>query len=137
MPFAGGVTYEMPKGKSIELRGQTFHGPLILARMNSQDYMDETLFPNANKMIPERWISGSDLEVSDRAKKCLKPFGAGRHICLGMSVAKLVLNLGMIAFAEDPKRRLDYDPTQVYPVPLPLPERCVKDGLPARLVTEP
>jgi len=133
-PFIGSIMYQIKKGKSIELNGKTVHGPIALNFMHSHWYDDAEVFKFPEKFLPQRWLSGDEYEVSSFARNVFKPFGSGRHICIGMDLAKLVMKANLYSFAKKPTRSLVYETSKVKIVSDFIPERKVSDHFFGKIV---
>mmetsp|Transcript_27354 Transcript_27354/g.55965 ORF Transcript_27354/g.55965 Transcript_27354/m.55965 type:complete len:569 (-) Transcript_27354:210-1916(-) len=146
-PIVGSVALHLPHGTSVTLPsdGTNLTGPLHLMLQSSNWYMDPNLFPQPTKFVPDRWLSATvktgninsnntGMEVTAMAQKAFQPFGGGAHVCLGQSLARLVLKANLMCFAKHAGRSLAFDPTQTN-IELGLfPEKAVSKGLPCRIV---
>ena len=112
-PIVGSVSYFVPKGKSFTVRGVVMNGPIVVNFQSSNWYQDEDVFEDANNFKPERWLPGEQQEVSRFARSTFRPFGFGRHICLGSTLARLVMNANLYCFASNPNRSILFDEKQV------------------------
>lgn len=132
-PIAGGVILHVAKGKKMELRNYAIEGPVNFALFNSHWYDDPETFPQPNQFLPQRWIEGDANEASAFAKSTFKPFGDGRHICLGMHLAKLVMKVNLYCFAKEEKRAITYDFKKVKLERAIFPETKVSDNFLVRV----
>jgi hypothetical protein len=108
------VLYNVKEGKSLKLRGETMHGPMcILLGTSSSWYQASSVFDDAKCFLPERWLRGDEKEVSKFARSVFRPFGFGRHICLGYPLANLVMNASLYCFAVNQKRSIVYDEDKI------------------------
>jgi len=112
-PIIGAVTYNVKEGKSLKLRGETMHGPMCILFGSSSWYQASSVFDDAKCFLPDRWLRGDEKEVSKFARSAFRPFGFGRHICLGYPLANLVLNASLYCFAINQKRSIVYDEDKI------------------------
>jgi cytochrome P450 len=133
--IAGGVGYHVPKGKTIEIQKKKLDGPLILQFANSHWYEDPEVFSQPEKFMPQRWMSGDKDEVSNFARSVFKPFGDGRHICLGMNLARLVMQANLFCFAQKQSRSITFDSDAVKIEYSLFPEKKVSDNFVGRVIS--
>lgn len=138
VPIIGTVALHMPEGNSVTLpsTGETLEGPIHLNLASSHWYKDEDLFPLPEQFLPERWMencTSPSLKVSVEAKKTFVPFGGGAKICLGQSLARIVLKANLHCFARR-QIKVTFDETKVKLVHGIFPEVAVKDGLPCTIL---
>jgi len=132
--FVGGVSFFIEKGKSFELRKKVIKGPITIMLTNSHWYHDKEAFPQPESYLPERWIVGNKLH-SEFGEQVYRPFGYGRHICLGSHLAKLVMKANLYCFAQNQNRCIMYDFENVNIVPDFFPENKISDDFPGYVVT--
>lgn len=135
-PIVGNVTYACKDNIPFTFKGQKMCGPISFFLAFAHNYTDAKYFPNPECFIPERWIAGSGVEVSDEARLAYRPFGMGKHICLGYKLAELVMKSAMYCFASDKTRVIEFDATKVKRVANIFPAYHVSDGFPGRVVTK-
>ena len=126
-PISGGIALHTPTNNTIQVNEHTIEGPVTFMFYNSHWYDDPETFPQPEKFLPQRWIAGDDNEVSAFAKSTFKPFGDGRHICLGMHLARLVMKVNLYCFARNDDRKLTYDFDKAKIVDVIFPEKKVSD----------
>ncbi len=131
----GSVPYHIGKGKSVEIQKKTIKGPVTLLFAHSHWYDDPEVFYNPKTFLPQRWIAGDEREISNFAKSVFKPFGDGRHMCLGWNLARLVMKANLYCFASDPGRRILYDVNAVKVENAIFPEKKVSDNFLGRVIT--
>jgi cytochrome P450 len=112
-PITGAVVYNIKEGKSLKLRGETMHGPMSILLGSSSWYRSSSAFDDAKCFLPERWLRGDEKEVSKFARSIFRPFGFGRHICLGYPLANLVMNARLYCFAANRNRSIVYDEEKI------------------------
>ena len=132
-PIIGSISYFIPKSKSFKVRGEAIHGPIVVNFQNSNWYQDEDVFEMANNFKPERWLSG-EKQVSTFAKSVFRPFGFGRHICLGTPLARLVMNANLYSFASNPNRSIVFNEEKVGVRGGLFPEKQVCHGFMGKVV---
>ena len=133
-PIVGGVSFTMAEGLDVTYKGEHLEGPTTFLLTFSANYKDESIFPEPEVYEPERWIRGSEKEASARAQLAFKPFGTGRHLCLGYQLALLVMKASLYVFAKDRKRTIIFDEKSVKVENNLFPEAKVSGGLPGRVV---
>jgi len=93
-------------------------GDFLIYSMNDV-HMNPEYYPDPYKYDPNRWLQ------PELAPKCIYPFlgwGAGRHVCTGMKLAKLEMKLILVMFL----MRYEFDLVDKdgkFPDPLPAPNR--------------
>lgn len=136
-PIVGSIAYAMDEGHSVTFKGQELSGPMSFMLSFSHNYMDSSIFPDPSAFKPERWIAGHEDEASERARMAYRPFGTGRHICLGYQLALLVMKASLYCFAVGAKKRtIKFDESDVTIVNQLFPEAKVKDGFSGRVCSE-
>lgn len=69
--------------------------PIVMVMRH--DTLDETLFPQAQRFLPERWLSDAASDAAalapHHAKRVSMPFGAGPRICPGRYLALLEIKV--------------------------------------------
>ena len=133
-PLIGQIGYVMDKGLEMDYKGQHLSGPISFMLNFSHNYQDATIFPEPTSFVPERWIAGHQLEASERARLAYKPFGTGRHMCLGYKLALIVMKASLYCFATNGKRVIEFDQETVTIESSVFPECTVSGGLPGRVV---
>ena len=135
MPIVVSITYKSNEEMTFSLQGQNLQAPISLMLAFGQNFTDESFFPQPNSFIPERWLSGSDIDicVTDEARKAFIPFGAGRHLCLGFKLADLVLKSALYCFACDDERVIEFDHSSVAKKAGLFPSYSISDGFPGRV----
>lgn len=132
-PIAGGIALHTPTNNTIQVNEHTIEGPVTFMFYNSHWYDDPETFPQPAKFLLQRWIAGDDNEASAFAKSTYKPFGDGRHVCLGMYLAKLVMKANLYCFLKNDDRKLTYDFDKVKIVDDIFPEKKVSDDFLVRV----
>ncbi|KAL7497595.1 hypothetical protein ACHAWT_005898 [Skeletonema menzelii] len=132
-PIIVSIAYKSDEEMSFSLKGQKLQAPISITLAFGQNFTDERFFPQPDSFIPERWLSDSDLYVSDEAQKAFMPFGAGRHLCLGFKLADLVLKSALYCFASDEKRVIEFDHSNVAKKAGIFPSYSISDGFPGRV----
>ena len=127
-PIVGNVALQTSVNKTIQVNGHTIEGPVNFLFAHSHWYDDAETFPQPERFLPQRWIAGDELEASAFAKSTFKPFGDGRHICLGMNLARLVMKVNLYCFARNEDRKLTWDFDNVKIVDAFFPEKKVSDN---------
>ena len=136
-PIIGSVPYYISEGKSINFQQKTVHGPATLMFVSSHWYSDPEVFQEADSFIPQRWLADNgDLVVSAFAKKAFRPFGSGRHICLGSPLAKLVIKANLYCFVSKANRSIQFDTKKVKIVDGLFPTKKVAADFPGMVVCE-
>lgn len=133
-PIAGSVSFTMDEGLDVTFKGEHLKGPTTFLLAFSANYKDKSLFPDPETYEPERWVKGSKNEASPRAQLAFKPFGIGRHLCLGYQLALLVMKASLYVFAKEKKRIIVFDEESVKIENNLFPEAKVSGGLPGRVV---
>ena len=133
-PIVGGVSFTMDEGLDVSFKGEHLKGPTTFLLAFSVNYKDESLFPEPETYEPERWIKGSTKEASAAAQLAFKPFGTGRHLCLGYQLALLVMKASLYVFAKDKRRTIKFDEESVKIENGLFPEAKVSGGLPGQVV---
>ena len=100
-----------------------------------QNFVDPKFFPRPKEYMPERWNPDSDMYVSKEAQAAYRPFGAGRHMCLGYQLALLVMKSTLHCFAREETRIIEFDTDKVGTKFGLFPSYCISDGFPARVVS--
>ncbi|CAJ1966230.1 unnamed protein product [Cylindrotheca closterium] len=95
----------------------------------------EPTFEN-HVFLPERWVAGDPLAASKFAKSTFHPFGLGRHICLGYSLAKVAMAANFYCFARKENRIISFDEDKVIFENKLIPEKGIKDHFPGTVVLE-
>ena len=90
--FAG---YEIPRGTVIQVPLQVLH--------KRADYWDQ-----ADRFIPERWLSASSDGAAACPKGAFAPFCGGSHYCLGAPFATVFLAIALASLA----RRFNLEPVE-------------------------
>ena len=109
----------MNAGEDMKIGGKVVKLGDFVAYPMSEVHLNEEYYPEPLKYDPGRWLR------PDPVPKATYPFlgwGAGRHPCLGMKVAKFEMRLIMAMFL----MRYDYklvDKDGKFPNPLPVPNR--------------
>jgi len=104
---------DMKFGDKVVRRGD------FLVYSTSDVHLNPEYYPDPYKYDPNRWLQ------PELAPKCTYPFlgwGAGRHICTGMKLAKLEMKLVLAVFLT----RYEFDLVDKYgkfPDTLPVPDR--------------
>eukprot|EP00986_Skeletonema_menzelii_P001551 scaffold408_cov107-Skeletonema_menzelii.AAC.7 len=132
-PIIVSIAYKSDEEMSFSFKGQKLQAPISITLAFGQNFTDERFFPQPDSFIPERWLSDSDLYVSDEAQKAFMPFGAGRHLCLGFKLADLVLKSALYCFASDEKRVIEFDHSNVAKKAGIFPSYSISDGFPGRV----
>ena len=136
-PIIGSVPYYISEGKSIKVQQKTVHGPATLMFVSSHWYSDPDIFQEADSFIPQRWLADNgDLAVSAFAKKAFRPFGSGRHICLGSPLAKLVIKANLYCFVSKANRSIQFGTKKVKIVDGLFPTKKVAADFPGMVVCE-
>jgi cytochrome P450 len=137
-PIVGSVSYHIPAGKSFQVRGNNLQGPVNLLFTNSHWYSDPDTFQHPDTFTPQRWLvdKDNDLAASAFAKSTFRPFGFGRHICLGQPLAKLVLKANLYCFVSKGNRSIKFEEEKVKIVNGIFPMNAVCNGFPAKVVCE-
>lgn len=136
-PIIGSVPYYISEGKSIRVQQKTVQGPATLMFISSHWYSDPDVFKEADSFIPQRWLAeNGDLAVSTFAKKAFRPFGSGRHICLGYPLAKLVMKANLYCFVSKANRSIQFDTKKVKIVDDLFPMKKVAADFPGKVVCE-
>jgi len=136
-PIAGSVPYYISEGKSVKVQEKTVQGPATLMFISSHWYSDPDVFQEADSFIPQRWLDDNgDLAVSTFAKKAFRPFGSGRHICLGYPLAKLVIKANLYCFVSKANRSIQFDTKKVKIVDDLFPMKKVDEDFPGKVVCE-
>ena len=134
VPLVGTVEFRIANGATLSLRGREVPGLNRLFFTWGSWYEDEAAFAEPKQFVPGRWIDGHEAEAGELAKAVFRPFGMGRHVCLGSQLAMLVLKCWLVSFAEDPGRELLFDENATKIVGGLFPEKRV-DGFRARVGT--
>jgi len=134
-PIIGSVTYFIPEGKAFKIRGKDIERPVALNFNSSNWYKDDDVFENAKSFLPERWLPG-EKEVSKFARSIYRPFGFGRHLCLGFPLAKLVMNTNLYCFARNGDRSIKFDEDKVKLEPGLFPAYKVCDGFIGKVIAK-
>lgn len=133
-PIVGMVTYHVQEGKKLKIKDAEVTGPINLMLSSSHWYGDPDTFPEPKSFSPKRWLEGTDLSVSEFAKSVFKPFGFGRHVCLGYPLANLVLKANLYCFASKKSRRITFDETKVKIVDDIFPMKKVSGDFPCQVI---
>ncbi|KAH7376895.1 cytochrome P450 [Plectosphaerella cucumerina] len=96
-------------GQPLEVVDTDFVLPpgTIVGMQNYVHHRDSTLFPKPDEFIPERWLEGDEVSQAinlDDANAALTPYGVGPRNCMGQTLAKTELYLGVSRLV----RRLDF-----------------------------
>lgn len=134
-PIIGSVSYFVPEGKAFKIREKDIERPVVLNFNSSNWYKDDDVFENAKTFLPERWLPG-EKEVSNFARSIFRPFGFGRHLCLGYPLAKLVMNTNLYCFARNGDRSIKFDEDNVKLEPGIFPAYKVCDGFIGEVVAK-
>jgi len=134
-PIIGTVPYYIPEGKTFMMKGKSIQGPIVVSLNSSNWYMDDKVFDDASSFQPERWLSG-EKEVTEFAKSIFRPFGFGRHLCLGYPLAKLVMNANLYCFASKRNRSIVFDEDKVKIENGIFPEKKVKGEFVGKVVVD-
>eukprot|EP00968_Pinguiococcus_pyrenoidosus_P009855 scaffold770_cov255-Pinguiococcus_pyrenoidosus.AAC.8 len=134
-PVVGQIAYTLPKGSSATLRdGLVINGPVQVLSSFSNWYRDPECFPDPTRFSPERWVKTEEEGGATAfARKVFRPFGLGRHVCLGEKLAWQSLKANMICFIRS-SSALRYDESAIHSDSKIFPERVVTNGLPAKVV---
>ena len=140
-PIIGSVPYYISEGKSINFNKKTLAGPATIMFVSSHWYSDPDVFQEADLFIPQRWLAAADtgngdVAVSAFAKKAFRPFGSGRHICLGSPLAKLVIKANLYCFVSKANRSIQFDAKKVKIVDGIFPMKKVAADFPGMVVCE-
>lgn len=106
-------------GEEIDIDGQVVKPGDFLAYSMSDAHLNAEYYPDPYKYDPGRWLR------PDPVPNAAYPFlgwGAGRHACSGVRVAKLEMKLVLVMFLI----RYDFelvDKDGKFPNPLPVPNR--------------
>ena len=131
----GAVPYHVKKGKTVQIKKKELKGPLTLLFAHSHWYDDPNVFDQPKTFMPRRWLAGDDHELSNFARSVFKPFGDGRHICLGTNIARLIMKANIYCFASEPGRSILYDFDKVTVVDSIFSEKKVSDNFLGRVTT--
>ena len=134
-PIVGNIAYACKDDTSFTFKGQKLQGPIAFFMAFAHNYSDPKYFPNPDSFIPERWISGAKEEVSNEARASFRPFGMGRHVCLGYKLAELVMKSALFCFARDNTRVIKFDSETVKRKSDIFPAYSISDGFPGRVVS--
>ncbi len=135
-PIIGSVSYHVSKPKTFKVKGVEVTGPITLNLPSSHWYIDNDTFVQAESFIPERFFDGNEYTASEFAKSTLRPFGFGRHICLGYPLANLVLKANLYCFAMKSDRSIEFDEEKLDIVEGVFPMKQVADDFPCKVVAE-
>lgn len=75
---------------SLDQNGLVFPKGTVIGMQNYVHQRDETLFPEPDKFLPDRWL---DKSTSQEMHAALTPFSIGSRNCLGQNLAKAELLL--------------------------------------------
>ena len=50
-------------------------------------HRDPAIWPRAGEFVPERWLAGHALEVTDAQRRAFNPWGDGARTCIGRQFA--------------------------------------------------
>lgn len=135
-PIVGNIGYACKDEISFTFKGQKMRGPISFFFAFAHNYSDSNYFPNPDCFIPERWVRGAKEEVSDEARAAYRPFGMGRHVCLGYKLAELVMKSALYCFARDSSRIIQFDTDRVKRKADVFPAYSISDGFPGRVVNQ-
>jgi len=135
-PIVANVGYVCKDEIAFTFKGQKLRGPISFFLAFAHNYSDPTYYPNPDCFIPERWMSGEKEEISDEALTAYRPFGMGRHVCLGYKLAELVMKSALYCFARDETRVIKFDVENVKRISDLFPAYAISDGFPGRVVRE-
>uniref|UniRef100_A0A7R9WBB3 Cytochrome P450 n=1 Tax=Pseudictyota dubia TaxID=2749911 RepID=A0A7R9WBB3_9STRA len=133
-PIIGSVTYVLKDPVAFTFKGQKMQGPLSFMIASAHNYSNPELFPDPDAFIPERWMEGSEHAVSKEAKLVYKPFGMGRHMCLGNQLALLVMKSSLYCFAREETRAIEFDTEKVSRKSGLFPAYYISEGFPGRVI---
>lgn len=134
-PIVGNIAYACKDDISFTFKGQKLQGPIAFFMAFAQNYSDPKYFPNPDCFIPERWIIGTKEEVSSEARSAFRPFGMGKHVCLGYKLAELVMKSALYCFARDNTRAITFDSENVKRKSDIFPAYSISDGFPGKVVS--
>ena len=134
-PIISGVTYAVKDDVSFTFKGQLMQGPSSFMLSWGQNFVDPKFFPRPNEYMPERWDPDSDMYVSKEAQAAYRPFGAGRHMCLGYQLALLVMKSTLYCFAREETRTIEFDTNKVGTKFGLFPSYSISDGFPAKVTS--
>lgn len=133
-PIVANVGYVCKDDVPFTFKGQKLRGPISFFLAFAHNYSDSTYYPDPDCFIPERWIPGAKDEVSDEARTAYRPFGMGRHVCLGYKLAELVMKSALFCFARSETRVIKFDNENVNRMSDLFPAYAISDGFPGRVV---
>lgn len=84
----GSIPREAPLSEQTELCGRYIPPGTTLESDIYHIHLNDTLFPDAHKFEPGRWLQG---EKSKTLEKYLLPYSMGSYMCLGYTLANLVM----------------------------------------------
>ena len=133
-PIVGNVFYACKDDITFTFKEQKMQGPITFMLPFAHNYSDPQYFVNPNCFVPERWITGAPEEVSEKGRAAFKPFGMGRHLCLGYNLATLVIKSALYCFSREDSRAIEFDIANVKPKADVFPAYSISDGFPGRVV---
>lgn len=79
----------------MEVDGQFFPAGTLLGVPHWPYYHNETIFANAWKFLPERWIASPENPISDihALRRVYSPFIKGVNSCVGQNMALMILSI--------------------------------------------
>lgn len=135
-PIVGNITYACKEDVEFTFKGERCAGPISFFLAFAHNYSDSRYFSNPECFVPERWVAGSDLEVGEEARTAYRPFGMGRHLCLGFKLAELVMKSAMYCFTKNETRSIKFDVDNVKRVADIFPAYHISNGFPGRVVNQ-
>ncbi|MFT3857848.1 MAG: cytochrome P450 [Aquabacterium sp.] len=82
--------------RDVEIQGVLVPKGTSVVGLMRQDGMNDELFPDAGRFMPERWLPGEGAGMqADHAKRVSMPFGAGPRICPGRYLAIMEIKLAV------------------------------------------
>ncbi|KAK4169784.1 putative cytochrome P450 [Cladorrhinum sp. PSN259] len=91
----GSVPRETPMDESTEFCGRHIPPGTILESDMYNMHLHEGIFPNPEKLEPERWLQG---DKSKTLEKFLLHFNMGNYMCVGYTLANLTMYIAVAAF---------------------------------------
>ncbi|KAL6714381.1 hypothetical protein ACLMJK_007804 [Lecanora helva] len=94
-PAGVGVMWREAAPEGLFIDGDYVPGGYDVGTSIYAIHHNEAYFPNSFAFIPERWISGSDVEVSEDARRAFNPFSLGPRTCIGRPLAMMEVSVAM------------------------------------------
>ncbi|PPQ92769.1 hypothetical protein CVT25_003878 [Psilocybe cyanescens] len=87
----------------FDLMGYALPPGTVVATQAWSMHRESSVFPSADRFIPERWLESPSTTSSDLSTMAahMMPFGTGTRICGGQNLAHMMLRLAVAAFVRN------------------------------------